>query len=43
MGKKVLEKLNSLEKKLFSHFKYNNMKNNISPLDEGIEQAPKAK
>ena len=43
MGEKIIEKLNSLEKKLFSHFKYNNMKNNISPLDEGIEQAPKAK
>ena len=40
--KNIILKLNSLEKKLFSKFKYN-MKNNISPLDEGIEQAPKAK
>ena len=40
--KNIILKLNSLEKKLFSKFKYN-MKNNISPLDEGIEQAPHAK
>jgi len=40
MEKKVLEKLNSLEKKLFSHIKYINMNNSISPLDEGIEQTP---
>ena len=44
MVKIILEKLNSLEKKLFSHIRYNKkMNNNISPLDEGIEQAPKAK
>ena len=42
MLKKVLEKLNSLEKKLFSNIKYINMNNSISPLDEGIEQ-PKSK
>ena len=41
--KNIILKINSLEKKLFSKFKYINMKNNISPLDEGIEQAPKAK
>ena len=41
--KNIILKKNSLEKKLFSKFKYINMKNNISPLDEGIEQAPKAK
>ena len=40
MEKIILEKLNSLEKKLFSNVQYNNMNNNISPLDEGIEQAP---
>ena len=40
MLKKVLEKLNSLEKKLFSNIKYINMNNSISPLDEGIEQTP---
>ena len=41
--KNIILKINSLEKKLFSKFKYINMKNNISPLDEGIEQAPKLK
>ena len=41
MEKIILEKLNSLEKKLFSHIRYNKkMNNNISPLDEGIEQSP---
>ena len=40
MEKIILEKLNSLEKKIFSNVQYNNMKNNTSPLDEGIEQAP---
>ena len=38
MENKILK--NSLEKKLISNIQYNNMNNNISPLDEGIEQAP---
>ena len=38
--KNIILKINSLEKKLFSKFKYINMNNSISPLDEGIEQTP---
>ena len=33
----------SLEKKLISNIQYNNMNNNISPLDAGVQQVQKAK